>query len=59
MVPETRPDAILWCFLCLTGHQGTKLEIHVCDGDRYHAVMQTKFLLNDGFPPTVERQMVE
>ncbi|BBN06188.1 protein MpRWP1 [Marchantia polymorpha subsp. ruderalis] len=41
------------------GVQDTKLEIHGCDGQSYHAVLQTRFCIDDGFPATLEQQMVE
>lgn len=46
-------------FSCETGVQDTKLEIHGCDGQSYHAVLQTRFCIDDGFPATLEQQMVE
>ncbi|KAG6542648.1 hypothetical protein Mapa_015979 [Marchantia paleacea] len=42
-----------------SGVQDTKLEIHGCDGQSYHAVLQTRFCIDDGFPATLEQQMVE
>ncbi|KAJ7545642.1 hypothetical protein O6H91_08G004200 [Diphasiastrum complanatum] len=41
------------------GVQDTKLEIHGCDGQRYHAVLHTQFCIDDGIPTTLEQQMVE
>ncbi|CAM6051481.1 unnamed protein product [Sphagnum compactum] len=41
------------------GIQDTKLEIHGCDGQSYHAVLQTRFCIDDGFPASFEQQMVE
>ncbi|KAG0582545.1 hypothetical protein M758_3G067600 [Ceratodon purpureus] len=41
------------------GVQDTKLEIHGCDGQSYHAVLQTRFCIDDGFPASFEQQMVE
>ncbi|KAL2633864.1 hypothetical protein R1flu_005343 [Riccia fluitans] len=46
----------LQCDSCV---QDTKLEIHGCDGQSYHAVLQTRFCIDDGFPATLEQQMVE
>lgn len=42
-----------------SGVQDTKLEIHGCDGQSYHAVLQTRFCIDDGFPASFEQQMVE
>eukprot|EP00249_Psilotum_nudum_P001792 c14469_g1_i1 orf=45-1067(-) len=41
------------------GVQDTKLEIHGCGGQSYHAVLQTRFCIDDGFPSPLEQQMVE
>uniref|UniRef100_A0A7I4CRH2 Uncharacterized protein n=1 Tax=Physcomitrium patens TaxID=3218 RepID=A0A7I4CRH2_PHYPA len=44
---------------CCMRIQDTKLEIHGCDGQSYHAVLQTRFCIDDGFPASFEQQMVE
>ncbi|KAH7285679.1 hypothetical protein KP509_33G040700 [Ceratopteris richardii] len=41
------------------GVQDTKLEIHGQHGQSYHAVLQTRFCIDDGFPSTLEQQMVD
>ncbi|KAH7287029.1 hypothetical protein KP509_32G033900 [Ceratopteris richardii] len=41
------------------GVQDTKLEIHGKQGQSYHAVLQTRFCIDDGFPSTLEQQMVD
>ncbi|KAI5078365.1 hypothetical protein GOP47_0006036 [Adiantum capillus-veneris] len=41
------------------GVQDTKLEIHGRHGQSYHAVLQTRFCIDDGFPSTLEQQMVD
>ncbi|XP_024522953.1 uncharacterized protein LOC9663395 isoform X2 [Selaginella moellendorffii] len=50
---------ILHCIIHSNGVQDTKLEIHGCDGQSYNAVLHTRFCVDDGFPTTLEQQIVE
>lgn len=67
VLANLRQQSMLRCESCQllrriihsNGVQDTKLEIHGCHGQGYHAVLQTRFCIDDGFPSTLEQQIVD